>query len=245
MLPTWNWGRWNFQRGNRNTCIFKSFSLLIQVWAIHFTTLVLSLIYSLTDPTANHMQPTLITNNIQVEKLTTCSTLLHVFLPSWYSYVHVSSLPFYQLLFSPSSKSLHTPAKQPPSQRQYSVGPPWLAQVCSRFICSTKCHRNRAGKTASGFIGSWLSCGHRYRFSIPFSVVMPWIFAPRTPFSRAMSLVFRCLRLNKIYGTTWTRAPFKQLAQRFSHSLQYLTWWHKSNRMWRRLRKLRQLKYFC
>ena len=64
-----------------------------------------------------------------------------------------------------------------------------------------------------------------------FSVVLPCIFTLRTPFSRASSLIFCYLCLNRIYGTMRAPVTLKQLAQRFPHSLQYCTVVLKSNRI--------------
>ena len=52
-----------------------------------------------------------------------------------------------------------------------------------------------------------------------FSAVPPWILTPDTSVSRARSLVFRCLRLKRIYRITWTPRAFQHLAHRFPRSL--------------------------
>ena len=64
-----------------------------------------------------------------------------------------------------------------------------------------------------------------------FSPIPPWILTPDTSVSRARSLVFRCLRLKRIYHITWTPRAFQQLEPRFPRSLQYITLGATSNRI--------------
>ena len=52
-----------------------------------------------------------------------------------------------------------------------------------------------------------------------FSVLQQRMFTPRTRFSRASSLGFHCVPLNRIHDTTWMPTSVKHLVQRFLRSL--------------------------